>query len=338
MHPSIWLASTTTKTLYQEHPFGSVNGMNLINLYYFLVTAEELNITRAAARLFISQQALSKHISQLEKYYETRLFDRTPTLALTYAGTRLVKAAARILDMHRQIKSEIDDINNHRRGKLQLGISHTRGRAFLPDILPQFREQHPLIEITLEEGNSVVLEDMLRHGGIDLLIGFAPILLDTVETVEILNERLFLVVPKKIMESIFKEKTEFMRGKYTESADITAFQDSPFLLMTTENRTRTMFDHYLKKFNITPNIILETENIETLLALSLKGMGITVYPEMFIKNMSLHLTQGSDSPVDFFPLSDPETIGTLVIGYMRERYLSNAAEDFIALAKQVFRR
>ena len=312
--------------------------MNLVNLYYFLITAEELNITRAAKRLFISQQALSKHISQLEKYYETRLFERAPALTLTYAGTRLSKAAAKILDVHSQIKSEIDDINNHRRGKLQLGISHTRGRAFLPEILPQFKEQHPLVEITLEEGNSVVLEEKLRHGGIDLLIGFAPILIDTVETVEILSERLFLVVPKKVTESIFKDKTEFMRGKFTQSADIMAFQDSPFLLMTTENRTRTLFDHYLKKCNITPNILLETENIETLLALSIKGMGITVYPEMFIKNLSQNLTQESESPVDFFPLNDPETIGTLVIGYMRGRYLSNAAEDFIALSKEVFHR
>jgi DNA-binding transcriptional LysR family regulator len=312
--------------------------MNFINLEYFLVVAEELNITRAAQRLFISQQALSNHINKLEKYYETKLFNRTPTLSLTYAGTRLVKAATNIIDINRQIKNEIDDINHHRRGKLRLGISHTRGRAFLPDILPQFKEAHPLVEITLEEGNSAVLEEMLQHGRIDLLIGFAPILLNAVETVEILHERLFLVVPKTIMKSIFKEKTEFMRGKFTEMADIAVFGHSPFLLMTTGNRTRTIFDHYLKQCNIKPNIILETENIETLLALSLKGMGITVYPEMFIKNLSLLLIQGTESPVDFFPLGDPETIGTLVIGYRRDKYLSNAAKDFIDLAKQVFQQ
>jgi DNA-binding transcriptional LysR family regulator len=312
--------------------------MNFTNLYYFLVVAEELNITRAAQRLFISQQALSNHISQLEHYYETQLFIRKPTLSLTYAGTRLVKAATNILDLHRQIKSEIDDINHKRRGQLRLGISHTRGRAFLPDILPQFKKDHPLIEITLVEGNSAVLEEMLAHGRIDLLIGFAPILLDTVETVDILHERLFLVVPKAITMGIFKEKTDFMRGKFTESADITVFEHSPFLMVTTGNRTRTIFDHYLKKCNIKPNIILETENIETLLALCLKGMGITVYPELFLKNLNPLLTGDNDSPVDFFPLNDPETVGTLVIGYIRDRYLSDTAQDFIALVKQVYRQ
>lgn len=310
--------------------------MNFTNLSYFLVVAEELNITRAAQRLFISQQALSNHISKLEKYYDTQLFDRTPTLTLTYAGTRLVKSATKILDMHRQIISEIDDINHHRRGKLQIGISHTRGRAFLPEFLPAFKEQHPLVEITLEEGNSVALEDMLLHGRIDLLIGFAPILLNSVETVEILHERLFLVVPRKIMQDIFGEKTEFMRGKFTESADITAFRQSPFLMMTTGNRTRTIIDRYFKQLGITPNIVLETENSETLLALSLKGMGITVYPEMFLKNLGLYAMQEAASPVDFFPLNDPTTMGTLVIGYLRDKYLSNAARDFIRSAQQVF--
>jgi DNA-binding transcriptional LysR family regulator len=129
------------------------------------IVAEELNITKAAQRLFISQQALSNHIRHLEKYYETRLFNRTPALELTYAGARLVKAATKILDLHRQIRNEIDDINHHRRGKLQLGISHTRGRAFLPDILPQFKMDHPLVEITLEEGNSAVRDfiALTRH-------------------------------------------------------------------------------------------------------------------------------------------------------------------------------
>jgi DNA-binding transcriptional LysR family regulator len=84
-------------------------------------------------------------------------------------------------------------------------------------------------------------------------------------------------------------------------------------------------------------IVANRGEIETLLALSLKGMGITVYPEMFIKNLSLHLTHGADSPVDFFPLNDPETVGTLVIGYMRDKYLSNAARDFSALTRQVFK-
>ena len=60
--------------------------MNHIGLYYFTVAAEELNITRAAAKLYISQQSLSEHIRKLEKQYDAVFFTRGGRLALTAQG------------------------------------------------------------------------------------------------------------------------------------------------------------------------------------------------------------------------------------------------------------
>lgn len=51
--------------------------INFLNLEYFLVAAEELNFTKAAKRLYISQQSLSNHISNLEKEFDIALFHRT---------------------------------------------------------------------------------------------------------------------------------------------------------------------------------------------------------------------------------------------------------------------
>ncbi len=59
--------------------------MTLENLEYFLVAAEELNFTRAAERLYITQQSLSGHIAKIERYYNCRLFDR-PLSNVTNAG------------------------------------------------------------------------------------------------------------------------------------------------------------------------------------------------------------------------------------------------------------
>ena len=63
--------------------------INFLNLEYFLVAAEELNFTRAARKLYISQQSLSNHISNLEKEFDVILFNRTSPLTLTYAGRAL---------------------------------------------------------------------------------------------------------------------------------------------------------------------------------------------------------------------------------------------------------
>lgn len=92
--------------------------MNFQNLQYFLAVAEEGSITRAAERLFISQQALSNHITRLEEELGCRLFTRKPNLELTYAGKYFQKSASRILDIQRQTATAMGDINGSRRGEL----------------------------------------------------------------------------------------------------------------------------------------------------------------------------------------------------------------------------
>ena len=85
--------------------------MNFQHLKYFLMVAEELNITRAAERLYISQQSLSNHIGNLERELDVKLFTRSPKLSLTYAGGLLVDTATQTLDLHSQYLSKVGDIN-----------------------------------------------------------------------------------------------------------------------------------------------------------------------------------------------------------------------------------
>ena len=133
--------------------------MNFQNLKYFLLVAEELNITRAAERLYISQQSLSNHIANMERELDVKLFTRSPKLSLTYAGELLVDTATQILDLHTQYLTKVGDISRHYMGVLRLGSSHTCGLALLPEILPRFREEFPMVEFSLFEGNSNQLED-----------------------------------------------------------------------------------------------------------------------------------------------------------------------------------
>ena len=110
--------------------------INFLNLEYFLVAAEELNFTRAARKLYISQQSLSNHISNLEKEFDVILFNRTLPLTLTYAGQALKARARELLDLRDETYREIADIKDFSTGQLSIGVSHTRGRVILPEILP----------------------------------------------------------------------------------------------------------------------------------------------------------------------------------------------------------
>ena len=182
--------------------------MNFLHLKYFLLVAEELNITRAAERLYISQQSLSNHISNMEKELDVKLFTRSPKLSLTYAGDLLVETATQILDLHSQYLAKVGDINRHYMGLLRLGISHTCGLALLPDILPKFQAEFPMVEFSLFEGNSTHLEDELAHGRVDLIICFQPIMMEGVEVVPLTEEELILVVPKIFTDQLFGDLSE----------------------------------------------------------------------------------------------------------------------------------
>ena len=159
--------------------------INFLNLEYFLAVAEELNITRAAKRLYISQQSLSNHISNMEKEFGVQLFNRTMPLTLTYAGRSLKTRAKQLLDLKDETYRELSDIKDFTTGQLSIGVSHTRGRFLLPAILPSYREKFPNIELNLVEGNSQELSTALIHGEIDLMIDLLPFKAENVESIPI---------------------------------------------------------------------------------------------------------------------------------------------------------
>ena len=308
--------------------------MNFLHLKYFLLVAEELNITRAAERLYISQQSLSNHISNMERELDVKLFTRSPKLSLTYAGDLLVETATQILDLHSQYLAKVGDINRHYMGVLRLGISHTCGLALLPEVLPKFQAEFPMVEFSLFEGNSTHLEDELAHGRVDLIVCFQPIMMEGVEVVPLTQEDLMLVVPRSFTDQIFGDRAEEMRKQFADGADIDAFQHMSFILIKRGNRTRSIVDQYFSRHFFKPKLILETENTITTLAMAEAGVGITICPELFVKTIHVTAARSSTDKLDFFPLTDPSTISRLVVGYRRDRYLSHFGERFIELTQQ----
>lgn len=134
--------------------------MELRQLYYALKVAEERNFSRAAEKLHIAQPSLSQQILKLEKELDVSLFDRTTnSVELTYAGERFTEAAGRILDLTEQLKNEMRDISDVKKGKLVIGSMPMTGAHLLPIILPAFQAKYPGIEIHLVEETS-------RHGEI----------------------------------------------------------------------------------------------------------------------------------------------------------------------------
>jgi DNA-binding transcriptional LysR family regulator len=305
--------------------------MNFRNLQYFLRAAEEKNITRAAQKLYISQQSLSGHIAKLEEELGVSLFERGGELRLTYAGERLYLLAQRICSLEQEILRETGEISDRRRGRLRLGISYTCGRAILPLLLPDFRADHPQVEISLMEGNHQKLNEWLAAGEVDVVLGYAPIDVPGAMVYPLLQERLFLVCPRSIAESAFGAAAPVLRGGGWRGFDVHALKSSPFILLKSGNRIRSMFDSYLEKKDFMPEIVLETENIETAFALAGQGMGVTVYPELFLK--TLHAAGNAE--IDLIPLPEEDATGTLAVAFLEKGYHAPAVLDFISLCRRM---
>ena len=310
--------------------------MNFQHLKYFLTVAEELNITRAAERLYISQQSLSNHIANLERELDVKLFTRSPKLSLTYAGGLLVDTATEILDLHRQYLSKVGDINKQYVGALRVGISHTCGLALLPDVLPKFRLEFPQVEFSLSEGNSTQLEDELAHGRTDLIICFQPIIMEGVTTVPLTEQRLMMVAPRTFTGHLFGDQAEEVRKQFAQGADIRAFEAMPFVLIKRGNRTRSIVDQYFRRYYFKPQLILETENTVTTLAMAQAGVGVTICSELFLR--ALPAPTAGSAGVDLFPLTDPSTYGRLVAGYREGRCLPNFGQRFVELTQEMLQK
>ncbi len=309
--------------------------INFLNLEYFLVAAEELNFTRAAKRLYISQQSLSNHISNLEKEFDVELFNRTSPLTLTYAGQVLRAKAREMLDLREETYQEIADIKDFSKGQLTIGVSHTRGCKILPEILPVYRERFPGIQLHLKEGNSSELDADLLHGEVDLIVGLLPFKVENIETVPICEEEILLVVPDSVLEKTFPGRLSDIKQQLFADTDLSILKECPFLLINPGNRVRTLADEMFEEAQFTPRIILETENIETVMALAAKGMGITFYPKMFISSHTpLQNLAEEYGSLNFYSLNYPKAHSVLAIGYHKGHYMSRATKEFIKIAKE----
>ena len=117
--------------------------MTLDKLDYVLTLAEERNMRRAAAKLYISQPGLTAYINKLEQYLGVKLFDRTVTpIQVTEAGALYISRMKELRQSETMLRSQLAELGNRRR-TLRIGIGVTRGSLWLPYLLPTFQKNAP---------------------------------------------------------------------------------------------------------------------------------------------------------------------------------------------------
>jgi len=108
------------------------------NQELFLRVVREGSFTKAAAAEYMSQQAVSEHIHNLEEQYGVRLFSRKPRLALTEEGEVLRQALLQISNKERDVKSRFEQISEGVVGNINLGMNSSRSTYLIPSFFAAY--------------------------------------------------------------------------------------------------------------------------------------------------------------------------------------------------------
>ena len=309
--------------------------MNLKNIEYFLVLAEELNFTKAAERIYISQQALSSMVQRMEEEYGIKLLERKPTLRLTAAGEALTFYGRQMLDKEKQLMMTLADISKQCSATLRLGISRLRSSAYFGDIWQTFHQKHANISFELVDGRSNKFEKLLRDGKISMYIG--------VDVTEGIHEQIVELVQEK---SAIYMSLEFLKGYYPDDwrqkfehfrddgISIAEISEMPFILQRSGNRMRESLNSYLAQGQKL-HVILESDQQEFIYKMVQMGAGVGIAsPTVAYLHKDEVNRPGSDCWI--FRMRDELHVNRVNLVYRTDYPMLDYERDFIEIAKAVF--
>lgn len=237
--------------------------MNLKQLRYFLVVAQEKQITSAAKRLFIAQPPLSYQLKQLEKELDVQLFIRTAHgIELTDAGQELQNYAEKILDLADTAKEQVNKTARGELGTIKIG-SASSSVGELPSIkFRQLTKFYPNISFDIYEENTFGVLEKLTNGTIDLGIVRTPFNRRGIESKTLTTEKMVAVTSNNI----------FLRKEGIKLNDL---KNQPLIIY---RRFESIFNESFAHIGIKPFYAVKCDDSRTAILWAQQKMGVALVP------------------------------------------------------------
>ena len=308
--------------------------MNFTSLSYFEMLARERSFTRAAQQLHITQQSLSSNIAKMESELGCQLIVRHVPLELTYAGEVLLRYAESFREEYTALQQEFCDISQNQRGVLRIGVTYTRGRTIMPDIIQEFQQRFPAIRIDLVESTNDVLHRLIAEGDVDVSIANYPAGVPGVVLREFYHEEVVMLVSRKLFSSLYGDEAR-ERAQRFESGDYSAIDGCPLVLNNIDDIGGHVERNLLKRAGIAHPLVMATStNVETLLALCVRGVGACFCPEILARAA---LTEAQFSSLLLLRLGEQARY-PICFGYQERSYQWSIVDSFIETAQDAFAR
>ncbi len=252
--------------------------MDIRTLQYFVTVAEELNITKAAEKLHISQPPLSAQIKNLEAELDTVLFIRGKRhLTLTESGQLLYRRAKNILNLEEKTRSEIHSMGAGMRGTISMGLVEGMAPDIAADWFAEFLKLYPNVRFRVLDGNTDDLLEKMRGGLISLAVITPPC--DN----SLLNS--FCVGEEKM--TALMSKYHPLAAKAGSAISVSDLKGESLIVPSRKAVIETIYK-WFRKVNAEPKIVCEMDSYLDAAALAGRRVGISIYPRTaYIPNDSL---------------------------------------------------
>jgi len=242
--------------------------MDIQNLTAFICVSERNSFSKAAEQLFITQPAVSKRISALEKELNIRLFDRIgKSVQLTEAGEALLPSALRILAELEDSKRAIGNLNEKVGGKLSIATSHHIGLHRLPPVLRAFTRQYSDVDLDIRFMDSEEACNCVLKGEVELAIATLP-----ESNWPQLQNQIIWRDPLDIV--ISAQHPQLSSGLVS----VEQLSKIPAILPSQNTFTRELLEQALGLNHQNLNIAMETNYLETIKMMVSIGLGWSVLP------------------------------------------------------------
>ncbi|EJD8472890.1 LysR family transcriptional regulator [Staphylococcus pseudintermedius] len=235
-----------------------------IDDYRLLITLDETRTLRKAAeRLYISQPAVTQRLKSIERHFGVDIFIRTKKqLITTTEGAMVIAHAKSMLKQERlfqdKVKAHVGAIN----GTLSIGCSSLVGQTVLPEVLNRYTAEFPNVEIQLQVGSSEHIK--ANHNDYHIMIVRGNQLLN-MHNDHLMDDQHYFIYPKN-------KETELHKLPFIE------FQADPVYI----NQIKTWYQQHMSQDY---HARIKVDQVATCKALLLSGVGVTILPEIMVKDL-----------------------------------------------------
>ncbi|MET2950513.1 HTH-type transcriptional activator IlvY [Vibrio owensii] len=248
--------------------------MNIKSLQLFIHLCDSKSFAKTAAAMHISPSALSRQIQKLEEETHQQLFLRdNRSVELTVQGKKLLPVALKILGEWQQYQSYVKGTEDELKGEIRLFCSVTASYSHLPELISEFRIQHPFIEFKLSTGDPAQAIDKILADEADIAISAKPDQLPAKVAFEPISE-----IPLSVIAPV--GVSSFAEELQKETPD---WSTIPFILPEA-GTARERANVWFKQMKIKPNIYAQVAGHEAIVSMVALGCGVGIAPDVVINN------------------------------------------------------